>query len=175
VPNRSDRCPHAKTKSRSPDRIRLVKEIPCGASAPHRNKYEGSRRIENHPIDQTYLPLFVSYLLLSPNPSLYSLIYCSSFVSAMSEGVLGGLVDPRGTLPALAPTGSPPEPTFYDYCRNLSSIGLTSLPHRSDRCQRRGAATAAFARCWPQKVPTHLQSYLNRFPISNGSQALTVA
>jgi hypothetical protein len=65
VSNQSDRCPSVRNKSRSPDRIRLVKGIPCGTSPPHPNKYEGSRPVDYDPIDHTYLPLFVSYLFLS--------------------------------------------------------------------------------------------------------------
>jgi hypothetical protein len=154
VPNRSDRCPRVRTKSRSRDRIRLVRGIPCVASPPHPNKYEGSRPIEYHPIEQTYLPLFVSYLVLYPNSSFTNLICCSSFVSATSEGVLGGLADPRATLRVLAPTGflsslryrsttvisrRPVWPVYPAGLTGVNAEALRQLPLRavgSKRCQQ---------------------------------------
>jgi hypothetical protein len=66
--------------------------------------------------------LYVSYLLLSPNPNFSNLICCYSFVSATSEGVLGGLADPRATLRALALTGSLPS------LRSRSTAGISRRP-----------------------------------------------
>jgi hypothetical protein len=49
------------------------------------------------------------------------------------------------------PDGIMPGRRSEVYRRNLPPTGL---PHRSDRCRRRGAATAVFACCWLQKVST---------------------
>jgi hypothetical protein len=54
-----------------------------------------------------------------------------------SEGVLGGLADPRATLRA-SPRRDPTRATF-------GGLPPESPGDRSDRCQRRDAETAAFA------------------------------
>jgi hypothetical protein len=71
APDWSDRCPRVQTKTRSPDRFRLVKGFPCGARPPHPINIKGHGRLM-YPIDQINLLLFfyVFPLLVVPPSSL---------------------------------------------------------------------------------------------------------
>jgi hypothetical protein len=128
-------------------------------------KYRGPRPIEvHHPIDQMYLPFIVSYLLLSL-PNFSNLLF---FVLPSSPRRLKAfyVALPTLELPYVRlPDGILPGRRSKVYRRNLPATSLTGLPHRSDRCRRRGAATAAFAWCWLQKMPTHpIYTYIYLFP-----------
>jgi hypothetical protein len=110
-----DRCPRVRTKTRSPDRFRLVKVFTCGARPPHPINIKGHDRLRN-PIDQNNLLLYFYFFSLPFNFSLCLILFksitCySSFVSTLIEGVLGGLADPRATLRAL-PRRDPARATF---------------------------------------------------------------
>jgi hypothetical protein len=107
------------------------------ATPPHPNKYEGSRPIEGIQSNQIHLPFIVSYLLLSLNPSSSNLVCCSSLVSAMSEGILGGLANPRAILIRRSTAGISP------------ATGLAGPPHQSDRVDAEALRQLPLHACWP--------------------------
>jgi hypothetical protein len=93
----------------------------------------------------------------------FNLICCSSFVSSMSEGVLGGLADPRATLHA-PPQWDPAQETFGGFSSVYSGKGLAGDLHRSDRCAKVRLVTHTglidATCCWPQFRANTLQLHM---------------
>jgi hypothetical protein len=72
--HRSDRCPRVRTKTRSPDRFRLVKGFPCGARPPHPINIKGHGRLRN-PTDQINLLLYFYFFPLPYTFPIYYLLF----------------------------------------------------------------------------------------------------
>jgi hypothetical protein len=74
APDRSDRCPRVRTKTRSPNRFRLVKGFPCGARPPHPINIKGHGRLRD-PIDKINLLLYFYLFLLPYTFPIYYLLF----------------------------------------------------------------------------------------------------
>ena len=88
----SDRSKQSSSTTRDFSQIQICKRISYGISPPHpinikgHDRFRASNRSKN-----TIIHYFSLSLLLCLNLDFPTIFCCSSFVSAMSEGVLGGL------------------------------------------------------------------------------------